>query len=252
MTLLHALVLAAAGLAAGAINSVAGGGSLVSFPAMLAIGMPTLTANATNLIAVTPGYVGGTIGYRDRLDGQAARIRRYGSAVMAGAILGSAILLVAPASAFDALAPFCVLAACGLLVAQPRLTKARAANDPTAAAGESSPVLLSVMFLGGIYGGYFGAGLGIMLLALLAVFVPEDLQRLNALKGVLSLLVSIAAALLLGIFGPVDWTACAIVAVASLAGGRLGVVVAKRLPAQTLRYTVAAYGTVVAVVLLVR
>lgn len=248
MTLAHALILAAAGLAAGGVNSVAGGGSLISFPAMLAIGMPALTANATNLIAVTPGYVGGTIGYRDQLHGQHGRIRRYGGAVMAGAVAGSAILLVAPASAFDALAPFCVLAACGLLVAQPRLTRARGSGGHD----ERSPALLAVMFLGGIYGGYFGAGLGIMLLALLAVFVPEELQRLNALKGVLSLLVSIAAAVLLGLFGPVDWTACAIVAAASLAGGRLGVIVAKRLPAQTLRYTVASYGTVVAVVLLAR
>lgn len=249
MTLLHALVLAAAGLAAGAINSVAGGGSLVSFPAMLAIGIPTLSANATNLIAVTPGYVGGTLGYRAQLEGQGPRVRRYGAIVMAGAVAGSAILLVAPASAFDALAPFLVLVACGLLVAQPRLARARAAAG---AHDESSPVLLCAVFLGGVYGGYFGAGLGIMLLALLAVFVPEDLQRLNALKGVLSLLVSIAAAVLLGLFGPVDWTACLIVAVASLAGGRLGVVVAKRLAAQTLRYTVASYGTVVAIVLLLR
>jgi uncharacterized membrane protein YfcA len=249
MTLLHALVLAAAGLAAGAINSVAGGGSLVSFPAMLAIGMPAVTANATNLIAVTPGYVGGTYGYRAQLTGQAGRIRRYGVTVMAGAVLGSAILLLAPESAFDAVAPFCVFAACALLVAQPRLAKARA---EAAGAGERSPVLLAVMFTGGIYGGYFGAGLGIMLLALLAVFVTEELQRLNALKGVLSLLVSIAAALLLAAFGPVDWTACAIVAAASLVGGRLGVVVAKRLPAQTLRLTVATYGTIVAIVLLLR
>lgn len=250
MTLLHALVLAVAGLAAGAINSVAGGGSLVSFPAMLAIGIPTLSANATNLIAVTPGYVGGTLGYRAQLEGQGARVRRYGAVVMAGAVAGSAILLVAPASAFDALAPFLVLVACGLLVAQPRLARARAAGAD--GHDESSPVLLGAVFLGGVYGGYFGAGLGIMLLALLAVFVPEDLQRLNALKGVLSLLVSIAAAVLLGLFGPVDWTACLIVAVASLVGGRLGVVVAKRLAPQTLRYTVASYGTVVAIVLLVR
>lgn len=254
MTLLHAVVLAVAGVAAGAINSVAGGGSLVSFPAMLAIGLPTLTANATNLIAVTPGYVGGTLGYRAQLEGQRARVRRFGLVVMAGAVAGSTLLLAAPASAFDAVAPFCVLAACGLLVAQPRLARARLAATAggDAAAHERSPTLLVVIFLGGIYGGYFGAGLGIMLLALLAVFVPEDLQRLNALKGVLSLLVSLAAAVLLGVFGPVDWAACGIVAVASLAGGRLGVVVAKRLNAQALRYTVASYGTVVAVVLLVR
>lgn len=249
MTALHALVLALAGLAAGGINSIAGGGSLISFPAMLAIGMPALSANATNLIAVTPGYLGGTIGYRAQLTGQSPRVRRFGAAVVAGALVGSTILLAAPASAFDAVAPFCVLAACALLVAQPRLAHAHARAG---GGDERSRTLLAVIFLGGVYGGYFGAGLGIMLLALLAVFVQEDLQRLNALKGVLSLLVSIAAAVLLGLFGPVDWAACAIVAAASLVGGRLGVVVAQRLPAQTLRYTVASYGTVVAVVLLAR
>lgn len=246
MTPLHALLLAAAGLAAGAINSVAGGGSLVSFPALLLAGYPTLTANATNLIAVTPGYVGGTIGYRDELEGQARRIRLLGAVVVAGAFTGTAILLIAPASAFKAVAPFCVLVACGLLVAQPRLVRAH-----DAVLGDRSPVLLGATFAGGIYGGYFGAGLGIMLLALLAVFVDDDMQRLNALKGVLSLVVSLAAASVLGIFGPVNWAACGIIAATSLVGGRLGVVVARRLSAQVLRLSVAAYGTVVAVVLLV-
>jgi uncharacterized membrane protein YfcA len=139
-----------------------------------------------------------------------------------------------------------VLAACALLVAQPRLTRLGADGGTH----EHGRALLPAIFAGGVYGGYFGAGLGIMLLALLAIFIVEDLQRLNALKGVLSLLVSIAAALLLAVFGPVDWTACALIAVSSLVGGRLGVGIARRLAPQTLRYTVAAYGTVVAVVLL--
>lgn len=245
MTLAHAALLLVAGFGAGAVNSVAGGGSLLSFPALLAIGTPALTANATNLIAVTPGYIGGTVGYRAQLTGQGDRVRRLGAVVMAGAVVGSAILLVAPASAFDAVAPFCVLAACALLVAQPRLTRLGTAG------GAHGRGLLPAVFAGGIYGGYFGAGLGIMLLALLAVFVVDELQRLNALKGVLSLLVSLAAALLLAVFGPVDWTAGALIAASSLVGGRLGVGVARRLAPQTLRYTVAAYGTVVAVVLLV-
>ncbi|MCW3014971.1 MAG: hypothetical protein JWO02_2063 [Solirubrobacterales bacterium] len=247
MTLTHAVLLAVAGLAAGAINSVAGGGSLVSFPMLLAIGTPALTANATNLIAVTPGYVGGTVGYWPQLAGQSARVRRLGVAVMAGAVVGSVVLLLSPASAFDAVVPFCVLGACGLLAAQPRLARARAAQ---AGHDERSPTLVLVLFLGGIYGGFFGAGLGIMLLALLTVFVEDDLHRLNALKGVLSLLVSLAAAVLIGVFGPVDWVACAIIAAASLVGGRLGVGIARRLTPQALRYTVAGYGTVVAVVLL--
>ncbi len=246
MTLAEVVLLLVAGFGAGAVNSVAGGGSLLTFPALLAVGVPSLTANATNLIAVTPGYVGGTVGYRPQLVGQSARVRRLGTAVCTGALAGSAILLLTPAGAFDTTAPFCVLAACALLVAQPRLTRL------TAGAHEHGRGLLPAVFAGGVYGGYFGAGLGIMLLALLAIFIDEDLQRLNALKGVLSLLVSLAAALVLAVFGPVDWVACAIIAAASLAGGRLGVGVARQLAPQTLRYTVAGYGTVVGLVLLAR
>lgn len=238
-------LLAGAGFLAGAINTVAGGGSLVSFPALLAAGYPALTANATNLIAVMPGYLGGTIGYRSQLGGQAPRIRVLGAFVVAGALAGTVILLTAPASAFDKVAPFCVLAACALLALQPRLVRAR---HPSAS--EHAPQLLAAAFAGGVYGGYFGAGLGILLLALLTVFVDDDIQRLNAAKGVLSLIVSIAAALVLGVFGPVNWAACAVIAVTSLVGGRVGVGVARRLSAGALRLAVATYGVVVAVVLL--
>ncbi len=241
-------LLSGAGLTAGAINSVAGGGSLVSFPAMVATGMPTLSANVTNIIAVMPGYIGSTVGYRAELQGQRARATRLGVAITLGAFVGTAVLLVAPDGAFEILAPFLVLVACAALAYQPRIvawTKSRHL-------GEGSRALPVIAFAGGIYGGYFGAGLGIMLLALLTAFVEDDIQRLNAVKGVLSLIVSLAAALVLAVFGPVHWDACAIVAVTSLAGGRFGVVVAKRLQPQTLRYAVASYGVVVAAVLLVK
>jgi hypothetical protein len=243
------VLLAAAGLAAGGINAIAGGGSLVSFPALLLAGYPTLTANATNLIAVTPGYVGGTLGYRRELEGQGARVRRLGAAAGLGALAGTVILLTAPAKAFDAVVPFLVLLAVALLLAQPHLAGAHRSPEGEAPR-EGGPLLLGTLFLGGIYGGYFGAGLGIMLLALMAILIEEDLQRLNALKGVLSLIVSLAAALVLAVFGPVDWRACAIIAVASLIGGRLGAGVARRLSPVLLRRVVAGYGTGVAVVLL--
>jgi hypothetical protein len=159
------------------------------------------------------------------------------------------ILLTAPAKAFDAVVPFLVLLAVALLLAQPHLARAhrgREGGPPR----EGGPLLLGTLFLGGIYGGYFGAGLGIMLLALMAILIEEDLQRLNAVKGVLSLIVSLAAAVVLAVFGPVDWRACAIIAVASLIGGRLGAGVARRLSPVLLRRVVAGYGTGVAVVLL--
>jgi uncharacterized protein len=249
MTADTAALLAAAGLAAGAINTVAGGGSLVSFPALLLAGYPTLTANVTNLLAVMPGYLGGTLGYRAELVGQGHRFRRLGAAAALGALAGTVVLLTAPASAFDAIVPFLVLLAVALLVAQPRLLRARRAR----AGGppdERGLLLLAVIFAGGVYGGYFGAGLGIMLLALLAILIEEDLQRLNAVKGVLSLVVSVAAALVLGVWGPVDWPACAVIAVASLAGGRLGAGLARRMSPLLLRRVVAVYGAGVAIALL--
>ena len=244
------VLLAAAGLAAGAINTVAGGGSLVSFPALLLAGYPTLTANATNLIAVTPGYIGGTLGYRRELAGQSHRVRRLGAAAGLGALAGTVILLTTPEHAFEAVVPYLVLLAVVLLLAQPHLVRARHARVG-AAPREGGPLLLGSIFLGGIYGGYFGAGLGIMLLALMAILIEDDLQRLNAVKGVLSLIVSLAAAVVLAVFGPVDWRACAIIAVASLLGGRLGAGVARRMSPVVLRRVVAVYGAGVAVALLV-
>ena len=239
-------LLAAAGLGAGAVNAVAGGGSLVSFPALLAAGYPSITANVTNSIAVLPGYVGGTLAYRRELGGQAARIRALALASALGAATGAALLLVSPASVFEAIVPWLILAACGLLAVQPRV--AAAAQGPRA----RSPLALHAAVLAAsVYGGYFGAGLGIMLLAILGVFVDDELQRLNALKGVLSLLVAVVTTVGFALFGPVAWDAAAIVGVTCLAGGVLGVSVARRLSARVLRGVVIAYGVSVAIVLLV-
>jgi uncharacterized protein len=238
-----AALLAAAGLGAGAVNAVAGGGSLISFPALLAAGYPSVTANVTNAIAVLPGYVGGSLAYRRELAGQAARIRALALTSAIGAASGAALLLVSPASVFEAVVPWLILAACGLLALQPHAAPAGRHRSP--------PALHAAMFAATVYGGYFGAGLGIMLLAILGVFVDDGLQRLNALKGVLSLLVAGVTAAGFALFGPVAWDAAAIVGVTCLAGGALGVGVARRLPARVLRGAVIAYGVAVAIVLLV-
>jgi uncharacterized membrane protein YfcA len=241
-----ATLLAGAGFGAGAVNAVAGGGSLISFPALLAAGYPSITANVTNAIAVLPGYVGGSLAYRRELAGQGARIRALAMTSAAGAAAGAALLLVSPASVFEAIVPWLILAACGLLAVQPRAAAAarrRRARPPL--------VLHGVLFVATVYGGYFGAGLGIMLLAILGVFVDDDLQRLNALKGVLSLLVAVVTAVGFALFGPVAWDAAAIVGVTCLAGGAAGVGAARRLPAPVLRGLVIAYGISVAIVLLV-
>ena len=242
-----AALLAAAGLGAGAVNAVAGGGSLISFPALLAAGYPSITANVTNAIAVLPGYAGGSLAYRRELAGQAARIRSLALTSAAGAATGTALLLVSPASLFEAIVPWLILAACGLLAVQPRVAAAARRRH----ASPSPRLLHAALFAATVYGGYFGAGLGIMLLAILGVFVDDGLQRLNALKGVLSLLVAVVGAVGFAVFGPIAWDAAAIIGVTCLLGGVAGVGVARRLPAGVLRAVVIAYGVGVAIVLLV-
>jgi len=241
-----AALLAGAGFGAGVVNAVAGGGSLITFPALLAAGYPSVTANVTNAVAVLPGYVGGSLAYRRELGDQGARIRALALTSAVGAASGAALLLVSPASVFEAIVPWLILAACGLLAVQPRVAAAARARDTS-----PSPLLLhAALFAATVYGGYFGAGLGIMLLAILGVFVDDGLQRLNALKGVLSLLVAVVGAVGFAIFGPIAWDAAAIVGVTCLLGGVAGVGVARRLPAAILRAVVIVYGVSVAIVLL--
>ena len=240
-------LLTGAGFAAGAINAAAGGGSLITFPALVAAGYPSITANVTNAIAVLPGYVGGSLAYRPELMGQGGRIRALGITSALGAAGGAALLLISPPSVFEALAPWLILAACALLAVQPR---AAAVAERHRDHRGSGAVLHLVLFLAAIYGGYFGAGLGIMFLAILAVFLDDDLQRLNALKGLLSLVVAIIAAAGFVLFGPVAWTAALVIGGACLLGGWLGVSAVRRLPATALRWTTIAYGVTVAIVLM--
>jgi hypothetical protein len=241
-----AALLAGAGFGAGVVNAVAGGGSLITFPALLAVGYPSITANITNSVAVLPGYVGGSLAYRRELGGQRARIRMLSGTCALGSATGAALLLIGPASVFEAIAPWLILLACALLAAQPRI--AAAARD---AARAPSPVVLhGALFAATVYGGYFGAGMGILLLAILGVFVDDGLQRLNALKGLLALLIAFVSAVGFVIFGPIAWDAAAIVGATSMLGGAVGVATARRLPAGVLRVLVIAYGVTVALVLL--
>ena len=241
-------LLTGAGFAAGAINAAAGGGSLITFPALVAAGYPSITANVTNAIAVLPGYVGGSLAYRPELMGQGGRIRALGITSALGAAGGAALLLISPPSVFEALAPWLILAACALLALQPRAAVVAERHRDRRGSGVA---LHAALFLAAVYGGYFGAGLGIMLLALLGVLLPDDLQRLNALKGVLSLIVAIVAAVGFALFGPIAWDAALVVGATSLAGGAAGVHVARRLPALLLRGVVIAFGVAVAIALAV-
>jgi uncharacterized membrane protein YfcA len=243
-------LLAAAGLVAGAVNAVAGGGSLVSFPALLAVGYGSVTANVTNAVAVLPGYLGGSIGYRRELEGQRTRIVALSLTSAIGAGIGAWLLIVSPARVFRDIVPFLILGSCALLAAQPALS--RILRPPDGERENRSIRLHAMQLAASIYGGYFGAGLGILLLAVLGLGLRDSLQRLNALKGLLSLVIGLVAAAYFALFGPVAWAAAAVMAIASLAGGRAGAGLAKRLSPGVLRGVVVAFGMGVAVVLLVR
>lgn len=237
-------LLAGAGLLAGGVNAVAGGGSLISFPALLAAGYPPVTANVTNTVALLPGYAGSVAGGQRELRGAGPTVVRLGAVCGIGAVAGAALLLTTPSVVFRAVVPFLVLLACGLLVVQPRLARRR--GGPV-----RNPLLLQAsVLLAAVYGAYFGAGLGILLLGLLGVLLADELRRTNALKNVLSLLVNAVAVVAFALFGPVAWDAAAVVAATSLLGGYLGARVAGQVPAGWLRAVVVAYGVVVAVLLL--
>lgn len=245
-------VLALAAFAAGAINAVAGGGSLVSFPALVAAGYSSKAANVTNTVALWPGYVGGSIGYAAQLSDQRRRILVLTIPSILGAVAGSAILLTTSEASFDRIVPFLILFAAGLMAAQPRLSVWVTQHRPEGTEGKTPVELIAAVFVLAIYGAYFGAGLGIITLAVLGILLPDDLHRSNALKGLLSAIMNAAAVVYFAIWGPVAWLPAAIMAVAALAGGYFGVGVARKISAPRLRAGVIAYAIVVAIVLFVR
>lgn len=246
-----ALLIAAAGLVGGAINSAAGGGSLLTFPALMAAGLPALTANVTNTVALCFGYAGGAAGFRDQLDEAPGRVRRLAAAAAVGALIGVGLLHASSPDTFHALVPWLLLLACGLLAAQPVLTR-RLAQRPGSATHDGarpSPLELGQL-VAGSYGAYFGAGMGLMVLALLSLGTGDPLKRLNALKSVIVLVVNVVAAVCFLLVGDVAWWAVAILGPASLIGGRSGASIAKRLPSELLRAVVITVGLAVAVRLL--
>lgn len=253
MDLFDALGLAVAAFLAGAINAVAGGGSLVSFPALMAVGYSSKVSNVTNSVALWPGYVGGSYGYRSELSRQRERIVGLAVPSIAGALAGSIILLNTPESAFDRIVPFLIVFACALMAVQDQLGLWARKHRLTSREDGHIPATLYVgVFVLAIYGAYFGAGLGILTLAVLGILLPDDIQHSNALKGLLSVVINFVAVVYFAAFGPVEWAPAAVMAVAALAGGYLGVGVARRLGKRWLRVSVIAYGLFVAAVLFVR
>jgi hypothetical protein len=245
-----ALAIFAAGLAAGAINTIVGSGSLITFPTLLAVGYPAVTANVTNTVGLVPGVASGSIGYRRELAGQRPRLLVLGVPAVAGGITGAVLLLVLPGSVFRRIVPVLILVACGLVLAQPalsrRLAARRGSDEHHGGVG-----LLATVFATGVYGGYFGAAQGVMLIALLAIFLSDDLQRLNAAKNVLALLVNGAAAIIFVAAAHVAWGAAGVLAAGSIIGGQLGATVGRRLSPTLLRTLIVVVGVAVSIDLLV-
>ncbi|MGI5224108.1 sulfite exporter TauE/SafE family protein [Actinoallomurus sp. CA-142502] len=239
MTPLHALAIFGAGAGAGCINVIVGSGSLITFPVLVALGYPPVVANVSNTVGLVPGSASGAYGYRRELNGQRARLARLGLASVIGALTGGVLLLVLPASAFEVIVPALIGVACVLVVIQPRLSAWLGGRRRHPHGG---PWLWITVLLSGVYGGYFGAAQGVVLLALLGIFLDEDLQRVNAVKNVLAGVVNGAAALLFIAVAHVDWWAALFIAVGSTAGGLLGASIGRRLPPIALRIVIVLVG----------
>ncbi|RAY16065.1 sulfite exporter TauE/SafE family protein [Actinomadura craniellae] len=253
----HAALLAGAGFLAGVCNAVAGGGTLLTFPALLATGLPPVAANVTNTVAVWPGYLGGTAAFRERLRERRPLIARLLVTALLGGVVGTVLLLAAPAEVFDAVVPYLVLGATAIFGLQPmltrRLNRRRSADTADGTGSEDRTVgapLTAAMFLGGAYGAYFGGGLGFILLAVLMLGVSAELRFLNGVKALLSLGVNTVALLVFVVFGDVHWLSVAIIGPLCLLGGVVGGRLAQRLSATALRTVVVVFGLAVGVAML--
>jgi uncharacterized membrane protein YfcA len=247
LNLLQALAVLAAGFTAGGINAIVGSGSLVTFPVLLAVGFAPVTANVSNSVGLVFGNVSATWGYRRELVGQRQRALLGSAGTTLGAITGGVLLLTLPEGVFEAVVPALILLACALMIVRPK---------PKLSHGSLSHhrklVLVAVGFAVGVYGGYFGAAQGVILLAALRFLVPDHLQRLNGLKNVMVGVANGVAAVLFVIVAHIAWDAAALLAVGSIAGAQLGARYGRRIPDQTLRWTVVTVGVIVAIVLIVK
>ena len=251
MDLTHILLLVLAGVAAGAVNAIAGGGSLITFPSLIATGLPSVDANVTNSVSVFPGDVSSVVGSRADLAGQGGRIRAILPGAVAGSAAGCALLLVTPARAFEVLVPFLVLGAAATLAFQERLRGL--VGHPRAMSPRRAAVTLQVVvFVGAIYGGYFGAALGVMYVAALALILDEPLKRINALKNILSATAGLVTLVVFAIFADVHWGSVVVLAPATVVGGYVGARLARRLPARVLKYVIVVFGTTIGLLLVYR
>ncbi|MER8073742.1 sulfite exporter TauE/SafE family protein [Streptomyces sp. NPDC094034] len=255
MTTWEMLAVFVAGISAGTINTIVGSGTLITFPVLLATGLPPVTATVSNALGLIPGAISGAIGYRAELTGQRRRVLRLSAAALVGGLGGAALLLALPSTAFETIVPVLVTLALVLIILQPRLARAvqaRRARKGTSARPSGGPLLFTGILLASVYGGYFTAAQGIIYLSLMGMLLDDTMQRLNAVKNILAAVVNTVAALFFLFVAEFDWTAVVLIAVGSAIGGQLGAKVGRKLPPAALRWLVVAVGVVAIVQLLVR
>ncbi|GAB2829172.1 sulfite exporter TauE/SafE family protein [Lentzea nigeriaca] len=249
MTVWEAIAVVIAGVFAGGINTVVGSGTLVTFPVLLAVGYPPVVANVSNSLGLVPGSLSGAWGYREELKGQKSRIARLLPASILGGIVGAVLLVTLPAKAFTAIVPVLIVIALVLVVIQPwlnrKLSHRKGHND--------GGVLLWIgVFAAGIYGGYFGAAQGVLVMGIMGVLVNEHLQRMNALKNLLTAFVNLVAGIMFIFIADVAWLAVLLLAVGSVVGGQIGAKIGRKLPPAVLRGVIVVVGVAAIVQLLMR
>ncbi|EHR48707.1 putative permease [Saccharomonospora marina XMU15] len=251
----HAVLIAAAGIWAGMINTVVGSGTLVTFPVLVALGYPPLTATTSNAIGLAPGTISGAVGYRHELRGQFRRMLTFVPASLVGAGCGTVLLLSLPPDAFETVVPALVGLAVVLVIIQPRVStwvlRRRETSGKEQGTG-SKVLLITLIFLIGVYGGYFTAAQGVMLMAVMGMLLSEPIQRLNGIKNVLAAVVNVVAGTVYAFIAPVSWPAIALLASGSIVGGWLGARVGRRLSPVALRAVIVVVGVAAMVQMIVR
>jgi hypothetical protein len=241
VTVPEAIAIAAAGFGAGTVNTVVGSGTLITFPVLLAFGYAPVQANVSNTIGLVPGGLSGTHGYRAELEGQGRRAVLLGTMSFVGALIGAALLLTLPASAFKAIVPFFIASALLLIVFQPWLSRRLEARRETHRP-HGGPWTAAALLATGVYGGYFGAGQGILLLAILSLALTDSLQRVNALKNVLATVANLVAAVVFALAADVAWGVALLIAIGAVLGGVLGAQLGRRLPPTAFRAVIVVVG----------
>ncbi|WP_345615737.1 sulfite exporter TauE/SafE family protein [Streptomyces sanyensis] len=255
MSVWEALAILAAGIGAGTINTIVGSGTLITFPVLLATGLPPVTATVSNALGLVPGSLSGAIGYREELRGQGRRVRTLAVAAAVGGVTGAVLLTLLPPTAFETIVPVLVALALVLVVLQPRISAAvrrRERRGTASGAADVGPALFCGLLLASVYGGYFTAAQGILYLSLMGMLLNDTLQRLNAVKNVLAAIVNSIAALFFLFVADFDWAAVLLIAVGSAAGGQIGAKVGRRLPPAVLRTVIVVVGVSAIVQLLLR